>query len=260
MLSRAQRAEFEERGLLRLPGLVDARVVAALRERVLAHLCERGLVPDPVPSGFVVHPSRTASVARAHGFEDVWGGDVRELLDDLIGRGRWQLPGWAGQVLALTFPRHDSVWSLPEKSWHLDYMAPAALRSLPGLQLFLCLDRVEPRAGGTLVACGTHRLIEALRRRQSPSWPGRSADVRGRLCAGVPWLRELTSLRADEDREARFMREPTLHEGVPLQVVELAGEPGEVFAMHPWLLHAPAPNCGARPRMVLTERLHASPL
>jgi ectoine hydroxylase-related dioxygenase (phytanoyl-CoA dioxygenase family) len=260
VLSQAQRAEFEERGLLRLPGLVDARVVGALRDRILEHLCERGLVPDPVPSGFIVHPSRTASVARAHGFEEVWGAAVLELLDEMLGRARWQRPKWAGQVLALTFPRHGAVWSVAEKSWHLDYMAPSALRSMPGLQLFLCLDSVERHAGGTLVACGTHRLIDALRRRQGPGWPGRSADVRGRIQAAVPWLRELTTLRANEDREARFMGAPTLHEGIPLQVVELAGEPGDVFAMHPWLLHTAAPNCGARPRMVLTERLHASPL
>jgi hypothetical protein len=131
-------------------------------------------------------------------------------------------------------------------------MAPGALATLPGVQLFVCLDRVEPRAGATVVACGTHRRIDALRRRKGPSWPGRSADVREALKREVPWVRELCSLRAGEDREARFMRSDG-----ELQVVELTGEPGDVWVMHPWILHAPAPNCGARPRMVLTERIRS---
>ena len=40
-----------------------------------------------------------------------------------------------------------------------------------------------------------------------------------------------------------------------LQVVELTGEPGDVWLMHPWMLHAPSANCSERPRMVLTERI-----
>ena len=40
-----------------------------------------------------------------------------------------------------------------------------------------------------------------------------------------------------------------------LQVV--TGEPGDVWLMHPWMLHAPSANCSERPRMVLTERVRA---
>jgi hypothetical protein len=126
------------------------------------------------------------------------------------------------------------------------------------VQLFLCVDRVAPHAGGTLVACGTHRLIDALRRREGPAWAGRSVEVRRRLRAEVPWLADLASLRAGEDREARFMSEVTPFAGAPLQVVELAGEPGDVYVMHPWLLHAPAANCGSLPRLVLTERIRTA--
>jgi hypothetical protein len=49
----------------------------------------------------------------------------------------------------------------------------------------------------------------------------------------------------------------TAAEGADLQVVEAVGEPGDVVAMHPWILHAPARNCGTRPRMLLTERIRA---
>jgi hypothetical protein len=136
-------------------------------------------------------------------------------------------------------------------------MAPSALEQLPGLQLFVCLDRIEPRGGATLVAGGVHRLVDALRRAQPHGWAGRSADVRGQLKASVPWLRELSSRSAGDDREAGFMHGATSFQGATLQVVELVGEPGDAYAMHPWLLHTLSPNCGTRPRLALTQRLHA---
>jgi hypothetical protein len=246
MLSAAQRESFELRGLIQLPGWIDAGVAGTLRARVQASLEERKLVPDPVPPGFAVKPSLTQGVARALRFDELWGAPTLALLDTLLGAGTWQRPEHAGQILAITFPIPNATWSLPHKVWHLDYPAPGARHALPGVQIFVCLDRVEPRAGATVVACGTHRLIDALRRRRGARWPGRSADVRETLRREVPWLRELLSYREGEDRPARFP-----------QVVELTGEPGDVWVMHPWLLHAPAPNCGARPRIVLTERIRS---
>jgi hypothetical protein len=258
VLSAAQREAFEERGLLHLPGLVPAAQVAALRDRVLAYFRAHGLVPRSIPPGFAVRPSRTAPFVNALGFEEVWTAQVPALLDALLGAGAWRMPKGAGQLLAVTYPRPEAVWRLPHQVWHLDYMAPGAARALPGIQVFLCVDRVAPRAGGTLVACGTHRLIDALRLRAGPAWPGRSAEVRRRLRTEAPWLRALCSLRADEDREARFLARAEASGGVALQVVELAGDAGDVFAMHPWLLHAPSENCGAQPRLVLTERVRAA--
>jgi hypothetical protein len=256
MLSAGQRAEFEERGLLRLPGFVDAKIAAELRDQVHARMRERALVPDPRPPGFLLHPSRLASLTKRRSFASFWGEGIAALVDDLLGAGRWHPPEDAGQILSVSFPSEER-WVLPHKMWHLDYMAPAALTDLPGLQLFACVDRIEPRGGGTLVACGTHRLIDALRRREGSGWEGRSADVRGRLKASVPWLRELCSLREGEDRDARFLLRATPFEGTSLEVVELVGEAGDAYAMHPWILHSLSRNCGARPRLALTQRLHA---
>jgi len=255
MLNSEQQAEFLERGIVRLRSAVDASVAGALRERVLAFLAERGRVPEsPVP-GFAVTASKTAPVVKALGFEEVWGGRVLSVVDDLLGRGAWHMPKQAGQLLAMAYPLRGAKWQLPHKVWHLDYPAPRAARGIPGVQLFLCVDSVEPCGGGTLVVAGVHRLIDAIRRREGHDWPGRSADVRKALQRETPWLRELCTLRPGEDRIARFMAKPAHGSVGALQVVELVGEPGDVYAMHPWLLHAPAPNCGARPRMVLTERI-----
>lgn len=248
MLTREMRAEFEARGVIHIPQAVDAAVVTAIRERVLEFLTRSA-------PGTGVKPSLTARVMRELDFTASWGPRVLALVDALLGAGGWEQPEKIGQLLAMTPPAPHG-WELPSKVWHLDYRAPGWLRGLPGLQLFLCLDRVEPQAGGTLCVAGVHRLVDALRRRRGESWEGASADVRGSLAREVPWLAALLSLRSGEDRRGRFMSQPSDWQGVPLQVLELAGAPGDVFAMHPWLLHAPAPNGGARPRMVVTERIH----
>jgi hypothetical protein len=43
-----------------------------------------------------------------------------------------------------------------------------------------------------------------------------------------------------------------IHDGVPLKVVELTGEPADVFLMHPLLMHTAAPNSRAEPRLMIS--------
>jgi len=257
MLSAEQRMEFESRGVVRLASAVSPQLAGALRERVLAFIAEHALVPDSPLPGFTVSASKTAPIWKALGFEEVWGADVIAIVDELLGREAWHLPKQAGQLLAMSFPLRGVRWDVPTKVWHLDYMAPGAARAIPGVQVFLCLDEIAPGAGGTLVAAGVHRFIDAIRLRAGPAWPGHSADVRNALQREIPWVRALGTPRTGEDRIARFMEAPTSAKAGALQVVEMTGEPGDVWVMHPWMLHAPAPNCGSRPRMALTERIRA---
>ncbi len=243
MLTGEQRTTFEERGVLALRGAVDPSAAAELRERVLAFIAERKLVARASEWGPMILPSATAPLVKTLGFEETWGARARGAIDDLLGPGRWRVPESAGQLLFVIHPSPGATWHLPHGTWHLDYMAPGSARGIPGVQVFLLLDRVESRAG-------------ALRRRNGPAWPGRSADVRKQLRREVPWLRELWSPSPDADRPARFMERATVFDGVSLRVVEATGEAGDVIVMHPWMLHAVSPNCGARPRIALTERIH----
>jgi ectoine hydroxylase-related dioxygenase (phytanoyl-CoA dioxygenase family) len=52
------------------------------------------------------------------------------------------------------------------------------------------------------------------------------------------------------DRIAAFMDRETIVEDVPLRVVELTGEPGDMVFCHPVMVHCAAPNRGARPRFM----------
>ena len=66
-----------------------------------------------------------------------------------------------------------------------------------------------------------------------------------------PWLMALTEQASSPaDRIDAFMDRETIVEGVPLRVVELTGEPGDMVFCHPVMVHCAAPNRGARPRFM----------
>lgn len=77
--------------------------------------------------------------------------------------------------------------------------------------------------------------------------------ARRALMESDPWLRELGA-QPDEWPD-RFMRLGQDSEGLPVRVVELCGEPGDVVVGHPWLLHSLAPNLGERPRFMRVQRI-----
>lgn len=65
--------------------------------------------------------------------------------------------------------------------------------------------------------------------------------------AGHPWLRGLWRPGEGDggdgcDRTQRYMNDGTTVDGVPLRVVELTGEPGDVILMHSDTFHAVASN------------------
>ena len=61
--------------------------------------------------------------------------------------------------------------------------------------------------------------------------------------------------RDPDDRIARYLGAETSIDGVPLRVVELTGEPGDIVIMHCDTFHAVAPNRSSAPRMTLTEMI-----
>ena len=83
-----------------------------------------------------------------------------------------------------------------------------------------------------------------------------SADARKLLARCDPWLNDLWSSGTPEERMRRFMEEGTVIKGIPLKVVELTANPGDVVIMHPGLLHAGSPTCGATPRLVVRQDLY----
>jgi hypothetical protein len=243
MLTPQQRDEFEQRGLVRLPGAVPVEATTAMRDRFWAFLfAEHGIDRGRVETWTPERPRRLQALRRSGAFAAMASEQVRSALDDLLGAGGWRLPAAWGLPL-VTFPAIDprAAWRVPTSGWHVDSYGPE--HDLPGVTVFAFLGAVAPRGGGTVVLEASHRLVNH-HIATTGNW--RPADVKTALAAAHPWLREVWNGRRCPDDEAAL-------DGVRVAVRELTGEPGDVVLMHPRTLHTPAPNTGDSPRMMLVE-------
>lgn len=175
---------------------------------------------------------------------------VRGVLDDLLGEGAWETPKDWGRTI-VTFPE-PGPWDVPTWFWHWD--SPCALHLDHPTALFVVsfIGPVAPRSGGTLILSGSPRLLLQQERRRARD-PGREAGDKpwNRFYRSHPWLMALAGeAPSSADRIAVFMDRETVVDGVPLRVVELTGEPGDMVFCHPCMVHCGAPNRGDRPRFM----------
>jgi hypothetical protein len=175
---------------------------------------------------------------------------VRGALDDLLGKVAWPPPRDWGRPL-VTFPG-PGAWDVPVRNWHWDNPCELHLDRPRALFVVSFIGSVAPRSGGTLILSGSPRLLIQQERRLPESQRRDSiARLRERFHRSHPWLMALTGLApSPADRIAAFMDTETVVEGVPLRVVELTGEPGDMVFCHPVMVHCVAPNRGARPRFM----------
>ncbi len=121
--------------------------------------------------------------------------------------------------------------------------------------MFTCLAKVSPQGGATLAVAGSPRLAQGLAGARGMA-KIRSADVRKGLIQRYTWMRDLCSFDASVDRVQHFMNVATTLEDVEVRVVELTGEPGDVYLVHPLMMHASSTNCLTVPRMVLSTTVY----
>ena len=125
------------------------------------------------------------------------------------------------------------------------------MKGLFAVRLFTCLAKLPPAGGGTVFVAGSHRLVQGL---VAADGAGRmrSADARSALIRTCPWIKDLCSRDKKTDRVQAFMSSSRIADDVEVRVVEMTGEAGDVLLVHPLMLHAPAKNCAAIPRLVLS--------
>lgn len=145
-------------------------------------------------------------------------------------------------AILFTLP-NATTWRVPHQNWHLD-MPRLPDSGIPGVQIFAFLETVATGGGGTLAVTGSHRLLNEGVRISS-------ADLRKRLMQ-EPYFAELMSNKTDD--RLHFMRQIGHVGDVELQVVEMIGEPGDVYFMDLRMLHTLAPNMLQIPRIMLTQR------
>jgi Phytanoyl-CoA dioxygenase (PhyH) len=169
-------------------------------------------------------------------------------LDVVFGLYAWEPSGSGVQVL-VTFPNTDT-WTLPHYLWHMDAgFGPAVPTEM--VKVFCCVDTVAVGGGGTLALAGSHRLVD----RYSNSLPverraGNSVSWR-RFLNTDPWTRELVRAGDEPARTNRLMGGRHDADGIDLEIIEMTGEPGDVYITDIHTFHCVAPNASDRPRIML---------
>ncbi|MYE14581.1 MAG: phytanoyl-CoA dioxygenase family protein [Gammaproteobacteria bacterium] len=261
--SRSRRACFDDLGVVRIRGVIPAGRVAAARDRVQRALVAEGLVSDGAWVGplYDVLDPETARMDDVRAFtaaakavrkrskggalHALFGEEVTAAAQELVS-GRALEPSPPMAQLLFTPPGATS-WTVPGRVWHVDLPRVGSGKS-PGVQAFTFLEPVRSEEGGTLVVAGSHRLLNDA--------PRGSKEIK-RALRREPWFRELMSGRnaSVRGRDRRtFLTEAGSVGGVPVHVVELTGEPGDVCFTDLRLLHTLAPNPGPRPRLMATQR------
>jgi ectoine hydroxylase-related dioxygenase (phytanoyl-CoA dioxygenase family) len=215
MLDAAQHATFADRGLVRLQGLLSVGELGPAREEARVRLQRQGQATTP-------HAAVDALFA---------GPAITALVDALMGPEPRDHAIYRRPQLLAT-PPNAAAWSLPS-GWHVDVPRLASGRS-PGLQVFVLLDDVAPGGGGTVAIAGAHRLL----------------NDRGFLT-----IRDVRKRLSAEPFFGDPLRPALSHVGdVRLELVEMAGAAGDVYAMDLRVLHSAAVNASERPRLMATHR------
>ena len=249
VISERQRKDFADRGLIRLDTLIPAATVAPMRELALHALEEEGVWRDGTWVGDSTETKLGNRLLRSLKHRTKSSSAFKELVTEgLLEAVKLLVGGRAVRTLTdrpqvLCTPPNATSWTVPHKVWHLDVPRLGTV-GLPGVQMFSFLNTVAPGGGGTLVVAGSHRLLNDDGRI-------RSKDVKKRL-RREPYFRELLKPRESDRRH--FLDRPGRVGDVELQVVELHGEPGDIFLTDLRLLHTVGPNMSRVPRLMVTQR------
>ncbi|GAA1113831.1 hypothetical protein GCM10009630_08900 [Kribbella jejuensis] len=239
MLTAEELDVFERDGIVKIPSAFSADEAAGMREVLWRELSERhGMDRDDPTTWTVLRPTGLKTTKFDRRAQAILGPRVRSALDGLL--GDWLEPKHQGQVL-VTMPE-GVPWAVPHRQWHTDVGFEE--QPVGAVKIWAFYDSVRPGGGGTPQVAGSHRVFERF---LTTTEERDFKEVRDQLLRSDPWFRNLTS--APSERTVDPMEPAEVH-GLPVRVVELTGEPGDVYLTHPWILHSIAPNAADVPRMM----------
>ena len=242
-------AHFRAHGWMRVACAIDGDAAMRMRESVWRALAKGGMHRDRPETWKIERRSHLQHLKNDPAFRAVGSEVLSKALDAIFeGRAYAKPKDWGGLFIA--FPS-DAKWCIPVAGWHIDANYASGLWPTNGVKTFALFGDVWPRGGGTLIVSGSHRLVHAWFRKNPPPHGARSADMR-RLLQSHPYVRDLHSAGPAQGRIARFMDRVEVVDGVPLRIVKTAGAAGDVFILHPLVLHVAAPNKSAEPRFLLS--------
>ena len=255
MVSEREREEFDRTGILKIDGAFRAVDAARMRDVVWNELRHRYEIDRDDPLTWDRHPpTGLKSSKRSRAFDPMLGSITAAALDDLFGAGRWQPPKSMGNVL-VTMPNADE-WRVPHRVWHSDFDAGYGVEKLFAVKVWAIVSEVRPHGGGTPQLLGSHQLFA---RYLAGTDERDFRTLRLGLMRTHPWLKQLTVDGGDPDRNADLMDQEVDIDGLPARVVELTGDPGDIFITHPWVFHTIADNALDQPRIMRSTAVFARP-
>jgi ectoine hydroxylase-related dioxygenase (phytanoyl-CoA dioxygenase family) len=180
---------------------------------------------------------------------------VHDALDGVFAKTGWAAPNPGGQIL-MTFPAPEP-WTLPHELWHMDCGFERPTWPTFAVKLFACMADIEPEGGATLAIAGSHRLVDRYTPTLEPTQRGGGKDKWNRFMRQDPWLAALRTPGDEPDRTQRMLGETHDADGIPVRVVEMTGEAGDVYLTHLHVFHCAAPNANSQPRMMLGKAIMA---
>lgn len=239
---------FDEHGWMCIPGGLSAADAQTMQDALWAALAEAGIDRSRPETWTVERPTNLQRLRTDQAFRWRPTAALRQAIEVIVNADFEEPADWGSAFIA--FPS-QSRWGVPHKGWHIDANYRSPLFPARGVKTLALLDQVETCGGGTQVLSGSHRLVHGWFQRHPPPTAAKSSELRDLLRAHS-YIDALFRPGNAEQRIARFMRCSEDNEGVPLQVVELTGSSGDVFLMHPLLMHAAAPNNRDKPRLMIS--------
>lgn len=245
----AQLAHFQEHGWVRVRKAFDDDAAQGLRDRVWRALAEKGIHKHLPASWVVERPPNLQHLRSDPICLKVGGKSLLAAINTVLGGLPYEQPSdWGSFFLA--FPV-KTPWHIPTDGWHIDAYYGSPLSPVRGVKIFILFGDVQPRGGGTLMVSGSHRLVHAWFQKNPPP-RGTSSSRMRKLLQSNPYVRDLHSPGDVEGRIERLMCNVERVDGIPLKVVEAAGEAGDVFLVHPLILHVASPNSSLAPRFMIS--------
>lgn len=240
---------FRERGWVRVRGAFDTQAAQAMRDCIWRALEDVGIRRNRPSTWTVERPSHLQRLKDDPVFQRVGSQTLLSAIDTLLEGVRYDTPqNWGAFFIA--FPG-QTPWRVPTSGWHIDAYYLSPLIPTRSVKTFALFGDIPHRGGGTLMVSGSHRLVYKWFQENSPPRGTRAAHMR-KLLQKHPYVRDLHSPGDDGERTARFMKHVEPVDGIPLQVVEAAGDAGDVILVHPLVLHVAAPNNSTEPRFMLS--------
>jgi len=247
------RSCFGATGVVRLDRAFTADQATAMRDAIWQHAERQAGLRPADPAGWAGPPVLNwQGLSRDPVFGPLAGNHaVGEALDAIFGTGGWRRPRPGAQIL-FSLPEPEP-WVLPD-GWHMDCGFDHATWPAPAVKLFAFAGEVGPRGGGTMLLAGTHRLVDRYRA-ALPAPVGAGRENWLGFMRHHPWLARLLDGADRPDHGRPLVGEAAEIDGVPVQVVELTGSPGDVVLTHRHVFHARSPDTGTAPRLMLGKEI-----